>query len=305
MKCSAVHSSLPGRQLTNQQYSAIFVSTMLRICQKRKRVNLQGFFSLHPVFTVDEINVYLAEHGSCSPNTRKALLAYHCGTGRIVNIRRGLYATVPYGANPETFPVDPFLIAAKITEDAVLAYHTALEFHGKAYSLFSKHFCLSARRSVSLKFRSCEIRCVEFPSSLAENGRTMFGTSLRNRAGIDIRVTDYERTLVDVLDRPDLSGGWEEIWRSLESVEYFDLEKIIEYVRYLDNTTTAAKVGFFLEQHKESLMVQENHLDALRCFLPHQPHYMNRDNRKGCKWVKNWNLMVPVEIINKSWEDEF
>ena len=31
--------------------------------------------------------------------------------------------------------VDPYLVAAKMTEDAVLAYHTALEFHGRAYSV--------------------------------------------------------------------------------------------------------------------------------------------------------------------------
>jgi len=30
------------------------------------------------------------------------------------------------------FPSIPFLLAAKMTGDAVLAYHTALEFYGKA-----------------------------------------------------------------------------------------------------------------------------------------------------------------------------
>jgi len=38
-----------------------------------------------------------------------------------------------------------------------------------------------------------------------------------------------ERTLVDVLDAPEHGGGWEEIWLSLESVEFFDLDAVIEY----------------------------------------------------------------------------
>ncbi len=38
-------------------------------------------------------------------------------------------------------------------------------------------------------------------------------------AGGIVRVTAFERTLVDVLDAPDLGGGWEEVWRSLEMVE--------------------------------------------------------------------------------------
>ena len=36
-------------------------------------------------------------------------------------------------------------------------------------------------------------------------------------------VTGYERALVDVLDAPEHGGGWEEIWGSLESIEFVDL----------------------------------------------------------------------------------
>ena len=71
----------------------------------------------------------------------------------------------------------------------------------------------------------------------------------RERAGMPIRVASIERTMVDALDRPHFSGGWEEVWRSLESVEFFDLDKVVEYALLLDNATTASKVGFFLEQH--------------------------------------------------------
>lgn len=31
---------------------------------------------------------------------------------------------------------------------------------------------------------------------------------------MELRVASLERTLVDVLDRPDLAGSWEEVWRS-------------------------------------------------------------------------------------------
>jgi len=60
-------------------------------------------------------------------------------------------------------------------------------------------------------------------------------------------------------------------------------------------------VDFFLEQHKEILMVDNAHLNPLRELRPRQPHYMTRGKRKGCQWVKDWNLMIPVEILNKSW----
>ena len=120
-----------------------------------------------------------------------------------------------------------------------------------------------------------------------------------------ICITGLERTFVDVLNRPDLSGSWEEIWRSLETVEYFDLDKVTEYTLLLENATTAAKVGFFLDQHRESLMVEDVHLKAIHDLCPRRPHYMERSLRKSGRFVSAWNLVVPEEIINRSWEESW
>ena len=124
-----------------------------------------------------------------------------------------------------------------------------------------------------------------------------------DRSGMEVRVTSLERTLVDVLNRPDLSGGWEEIWRSLESVEFFDLDMVVEYTLLLENATTAAKVGFFLEQHRELLMVDEKHLKSLHVLRPRQPHYLDRDKRKSGRLVSGWNLVVPREVFERTWAE--
>ena len=50
-------------------------------------------------------------------------------------------------------------------------------------------------------------------------------------------------------------------------------------------------------------MVGDSHRDHLLRMRPRQPHYLNRDKRQDCKWVKDWNLMIPADILNKSWED--
>jgi len=263
-------------------------------------MKLNEFLSRHAVFTVDELDRFLSPRGSGNPNTRKSLLTYYRNQGRIIPVRRGLYATVPLGGGPT---VDPYLVAAKLSADAVLAYHTALEFHGKAHSVYKRLYYVSLTKSLSLKFQSHEFTRVPVPHLLREKGKEMFGIVSHKRLGVELRVTTLERTLVDVLDRPDLTGSWEEIWRSLESVEFFDLDRVVEYVFLLKNATTAAKVGFFLERHKESLMADNAHLNPLRSLRPRQPHYLERGKRKGCRWVKDWNLLVPEEILNKSWEE--
>jgi len=215
-----------------------------------------------------------------------------------------LYAVVPIGSEPGTSSVDPYLVAAKMAPDAVVAYHSALEFLGRAYSVYSRIHYVSAHRSVPLRLGPVEIKGVPAPPALRSTGREMFGVISRMRSGIDLRVTGFERTLVDTLDRPDLTGSWEEIWRSLEMVEFFNLDTVLEYIELLDNATTAAKVGFFLEQHKEALSVDDSHLDRFRRLRPRQPHYLARRKRGAVRLVGEWNLIIPNEVLNRSWEED-
>jgi predicted transcriptional regulator of viral defense system len=143
---------------------------------------------------------------------------------------------------------------------------------------------------------------VRFPRKLTAKGEQLFGVKEMDRAGTTVRVTTLERTLVDLLDRPDLGGGWEEIWRSLETVEFFDLDVVAQYSLLLENATTIAKVGFFLEQHKERLMVDESHLERLRARRPREPHYLARGQRGG-RLVAGWNLVVPAKVLERSWAE--
>lgn len=263
---------------------------------------LQDFFSTHPVFTHEEVVAFLQKDKARSPKTREALLAYHRVQGHILQVRRGLYCVVSPGVDPATCPVDAYLLAAKMADDAVLAYHTALEFHGKAYSVFEELQYLTGRAARPVTFRSYRFRPVRFSKKLTTKDKQLFGVKEMDRAGITVRVTTLERTLVDLLDRPDLGGGWEEIWRSLETVEFFDLDLVVQYALLLENATTAAKVGFFLEQHKDRLMVDEGHLERLHARRPRKPHYLERGQRGG-RFASNWNLVVPVEVLERSWAD--
>jgi predicted transcriptional regulator of viral defense system len=264
--------------------------------------NLQDFFNKNPLFTHEEFAAFLNSKESRSMRTKEALLGYYTRKGRLLHLKRGLYAVLPLGVGLKAFPVDPFLLAAKMTPDAVLAYHTALEFYGKAHSVHQSFYYLTNTFPRPLTFRGYHFRGVRFPKKLG-NEKRLFDVTSEERSGVSARVTSLERTLVDLLDRPDLSGGWEEIWRSLESVEFFNLDKVVEYALLLKNSTTAAKVGFFLEQHRDALMVNGSHLDSLRTLRPQKPHYMMRTSRKPGRLVANWNLVVPVEILNRSWQE--
>jgi len=226
----------------------------------------------------------------------------HAAAGKLLHVRRGLYASVPVGATPDTFQVDPFLLATKLASDATVAYHAALQFRGRAYSIWHRFAVLTRRHVRPLTFQGSELLSVRPPRALEDLPDLGGGIVVEPHAGGIVRVTTFERTLVDVLDAPDLGGGWEEVWRSLEMVEYFDLDAVVDHTLRRSSAITAARVGFFLEQHREELFVEEQHLEALREHAPRQPRYLDREREAG-RLVKRWNLVVPERVIHRAWAE--
>jgi len=71
----------------------------------------------------------------------------------------------------------------------------------------------------------------------------------------------------------------------------------------LGNATTIAKLGFFLETHRERLMIPENCLEALCKHRPMKPYYLERKHKQPQKMISKWNLLVPLSLINREWEE--
>lgn len=269
-------------------------------------MKLDDFFALHKVFTFKELKLSLSRNqgSSVKSSTLHNLLTYHQKQGHILHIRRGLYYSVPKGLDSTHCPVDPFLVAGKMAEDSVIAYGSALDLHGKLHTIQNRVVYLTKKRVMaSFDFRDIKYQAVAIPSVLKVQSQETFGVQSIDRLGQQVLVTSLERTLVDVLDRPYLCGSWEEIWLSLEGIEYLDLDQVLKYALLLANSTTTAKLGFFLETHREILMVPEHYLEELRKHCPAKPHYMDRNQSKPQKMIAKWNLVIPLSLINRSWEE--
>jgi predicted transcriptional regulator of viral defense system len=263
-------------------------------------MKLDLFFATHTVFTFKELKASL---GSAYKNnsTLQNLLQYHQKQGHILLIRKGLYAAIPKESQGFENLIDPFLLAGKLSDDAVLAYHTALALDGKTYTVTNCFYYLTrTRKKKNFEFQGNSYQAVSSPSKLK---KTDLGVVRLNRQGLVIAVTSLERTFVDILDRPYLCLFWEEIFRAIESIEYLHLDAVLEYASHIRKQKTAAIVGFFLELNQEKWMVSTKILKALQKLSPKKPFYLHRSLKGPYQLISKWNLIIPVALLNKSWEE--
>jgi predicted transcriptional regulator of viral defense system len=212
------------------------------------------------------------------------MLAQHLKTGNIVRIRQGLYASIPSGANPQNYSVDPYAIISALAPDALVSYHTALQFYGLAYTLHFQHIFQSTEKIRDFTFREDRFKGTQYPKSLPKSQHMIFTEQIDHHGSL-VHITSIERTLVDCLDRINLSGGLEEVWRSL------------------NNKTTIAKLGFYLRLHQAAWNIEEKYFVQLKAHLPKSVHYLDRQNRTQGQYIKEWRIMMPSELIEERWNE--
>jgi len=261
----------------------------------------RAYFARHPVFTHEE---FVRAHTAAgrSEHTSNAALAQGIEAGRLIRVRRGLYASVVPDCATEAAQPDPYLVATKLRPDAVVAYHGALAFHGVAYSEWNRIQYVTAARVRAFQFRGIEFVGEQAPAAVRSLPDFGGGVLVRPHAGGEVRVTSLERTMVDLLHAPSRTGDWEELWRSLEMITFLDLDEVESLALLHDSALTAARVGFVLEQQRDAWMVEDKHLKRLEGHAPRQPRYIDGRREHG-SLVSRWNLIVPESILQRHWDE--
>ena len=255
------------------------------------------FIQYHPVFRHEELVATCYPTADLESRAADRALAHHLAAGRLIRVRRGLYTARTPGIS-----VTSFQISAKLAPDAVLGYHSALEYLGVAYSLWSDRFVFTGTKMKGFRHEGVHYRPIAFPMALDTPEKRAFSVETRDD-GVPVRFTSLERTLVDLLDRPEYSGGWEELWRSYAHAGFLDTRVILLHTQHLASRTTAARVGWFLEQHREEWMVPDSVFAELERMVPKSPVYLLRSRRESGKLNARWNLIIPPQVYERVWEE--
>jgi predicted transcriptional regulator of viral defense system len=260
------------------------------------RAGSRAFFSAHPVFRREEYAKAVRRLSADKVVT--AMLSQHLKAGNIRRVARGVFASVPPHGDAQRWVMDRFLAASRLKSDAVMAYHSALELHGCAYTDTPEVQAISRGAPTLFETPDFSCRFLKRPAGLVSTR----DIEVLDRAGLELRVTTLERTLVDLFDRHDLAGGAEELFNSLALVERVKTDALVRQARGLKSASVAGALGWWLEREKKRLAVPDKAIATLRSLKPKHPQYVLGAKPGDAKSVGAWNILVPSALLSGAFE---
>lgn len=254
------------------------------------------FFSAKPVF--DRAEYAKAVGRRPGDKVVTAMLAQHLHAGNIRRIARGVFASVPKHADADKWVVDRFLAASRLRRDGVIAYHSALELHGCAYTDGQEVQVISSGEPGAFEAADFVCRFVKPPRGFAAPD----GVTTVDRLGLEVKVTAIERTIADLFDRYDLAGGPEELFNSLDLVVRVDAATLVRYARALGNAAAAGALGYWLEREQARLGMPDAALAELRTLAPAHSRYALGAKPGEGRAAAGWKVILPAEVIEHKFE---
>lgn len=251
------------------------------------------FIARNPVFELGQMANQLGLRGGVRAAHERA--KHHLAQGRLIRVSRGIYAAVPAGVRPGSFVPDKFLVARAARPDSVYCYHSALELHGVAQSLWNDCTVFTARRRGPIPLGGGEVHFLSIPSAIGSSHGSFAETTV-HRMGTPLLVSSPERTVVEGFRRPGRTGGLGEHFESCSALGVLDLELVIEVLRRYGERRLWSAIGWFLEHHRSRFFVTSDHLRVIADSASDSPIYLDRGDRGG-RLLDRWNLIVPEALL--------
>ncbi|MFW6159915.1 MAG: type IV toxin-antitoxin system AbiEi family antitoxin domain-containing protein [Acidobacteriota bacterium] len=126
--------------------------------------------------------------------------------------------------------------------------------------------------------------------------KRFFGFKEINYREENVLVSDLERTIVDVMNRPEYAGGYEEIIRPFQDVENVDWKRLLKYLERMGEKILFDRIGFVFDMLGEFVDTPDEFLKELDRRLSDNIYYFEK-NRKGA-YVKKWRIIVDKRLEN-------
>lgn len=207
--------------------------------------------------------------------------------GLIKRVRRDLYIALDLASELPT--VNRYVVGSNISETSYVTHHSALEYHG--FQNQGSYIMYVAADRYFTPFEFEDTQYVYVKPKISE------GVLTENK----VRVTDWERTVLDCINELDKSGGLEELLRSIHLIPSLDESKVLRYLDLYGKVFLYQKAGFVLEFFKEEFNLSKNFFDTCKRKLSGSKRYFQNDAIGELYYNSDWNLYVPMleEILTQ------
>ncbi len=224
-----------------------------------------------------------------SQHRASTLLARYATKGWLSRIKAGIYIPVPLEAIDSDITLeDPFIVATKLYAPCYIAGWSAAEYWGLTEQLFSTVvvFTKQKQRNKNITIKNTRFLLHKIPEN------TFFGLKSLWRGQIKIKISDPSKTIIDLINTPNIGGGIEHVADVLSNYlksEHTELDTLFHYARKLNNGTVFKRLGFLMERdsaiEKKYIHYCKEHLTNSKAKL--DPELNNN------KLVTRWKLWVP------------
>jgi predicted transcriptional regulator of viral defense system len=169
---------------------------------------------------------------------------------------------------------DIFYISTNLFSPAYLSFWSASYFKGYSEQIVNELQVVVTKRHKKIEFENYSLLFINFSKKL------FFGFEKIKFGSNFIFVVDDEKLLIDSLLREDLMGNFDEIIKVVKKTSIVQ-EKIINYLKKINNKSLNKRIGFLLEKYKQ--------IDISKKIDFKDKNYVNLSNFLDCKKInKKW-----------------
>ena len=220
--------------------------------------------------------------------------------GWLERLEKGKYLIVPLEAGPNrTWTEDAYVIAGHLVSHAMVGYWSALNYWNLTEQIPRVTYVQTTARKerrtpqvLGMRFRIVRVK-----------PRKFFGGHAYRAGEFRVMVTDREKTILDCLDRPQLSGGVGEVGKALLAGDGdFDWDRMTNYLQRFGSGAVVKRLGFLVETveltHPPEPATVDDWLDFLTAGISRlDPSTPRKPHRIATRWRIEVNL--PEEALRR------
>ncbi len=212
--------------------------------------------------------------------------------GWLQRVRRGTYLLNPSRHGPDALPdTDPLRVGSRLVDPYYFGFATAAELEGLFPQASRVYYIVTTTRWVPGKDRADRFRVVRVTPT------RFFGIRTVRRRGVELRVSDRERTLIDSLNRPQFSGGMAGVAQIFALAKpKLNWTRLGSYLDRFGNRSLTLRAGFLSEHIRPSIPIPSSWVRA-RLPDPDEPYVPlgppKTHGRRG-KYDPRWHVIRNV-----------